>query len=228
MVDLFSPKGRTAGDIASDRIAALGIPSSDLTPAVTIAVTALLEKLERTDRELNQARETLQEMESLVDVDCLAPIPNRRAFQRRMGWAISMNRRYGHPSSVLFFDLNNLKQINDTYGHAAGDAVIKHVAQRLKSAIRESDFLARLGGDEFAVILYYVGQEAAETKANDMARSVSQSPFFWNGRALELSVAVGAYAIRPGDDAESAVSAADAAMYVNKRRMKELLAQVQA
>src|SRR5579884_1167425 len=86
----------------SERLSMLGIPENEMTPAVNLAISALLEKLDDLNRELSRTKESLAEIERLVDVDCLAPIPNRRAFMRRLSWAITMHERYGHPSSILY------------------------------------------------------------------------------------------------------------------------------
>src|SRR6185295_3818627 len=102
-----------------EQVAVLGIPQKEMTPSVNLAVSALLEKLDDVTRELQRTKEALSEIERMVDVDVVAPIPNRRAFMRRLTWAITMQARYGHPSTILYFDLNNFKQINDEYGHAA-------------------------------------------------------------------------------------------------------------
>ena len=78
---------------------------------------------------------------------------NRRAFAREVSRFVSFAARYGTPATLLYLDLNNFKTVNDTYGHAAGDAVLRHFASLMTRQIRESDVLARLGGDEFGVIL---------------------------------------------------------------------------
>ncbi len=204
----------------SERVALLGIPAQEMTPSVTFAVSALMEKLDDVNRELTRTRESLAEIEQLVDVDCVAPIPNRRAFLRRLSWAITMHGRYGHPSAILYFDLNDFKQINDAYGHAAGDLAIRHISQLLSTTMRESDFLARIGGDEFAVIMYYADEDAARNRGAKIAEKLKQTPFTFNGKQLQVTTAFGYYAIRNGDDAESALAAADMSMYVDKRRAK--------
>lgn len=197
-----------------------GISKNELTPSVSLVMSALLERVQDLGREHRHTKERLSELESLVDVDCLVPIPNRRAFMRRLNWAISMHDRYGHPSSILFVDLNNLKQVNDGYGHAAGDAAIKHVAELLVKHFRESDFIARLGGDEFGIILYYADEEEAQQKGHFLARTIMQESLVWGAATLSLSVAVGAHSIRRGETAEAALAAADMAMYMDKKRMK--------
>jgi diguanylate cyclase (GGDEF)-like protein len=204
----------------SERLQMLGIPDAAMTPEVSLAVSALLEKLDDVNRELSRTKDSLAEIERLVDVDCLAPIPNRRAFMRRLSWAITMHERYAHPTTVLYFDINDFKQINDQYGHAAGDIAIRHVSQLLSSGMRESDFLARIGGDEFAVIMYYATEEAARKRGAKIAEKLLKTPFVFNGKPVTISTAYGCYSVRAGDDAESSLSAADMAMYVDKRRGK--------
>lgn len=204
----------------SERMAMLGIPDREMTDSVKLAVSALLEKLDDTNRELSRTKETLSEMEQLVDVDCVAPIPNRRAFMRRLSWAITMHERYSHPSTILYFDINDFKEINDTHGHAAGDLAIRHISQLLASSMRESDFLARIGGDEFAIIMYYADENAAKKRGEIISDKVKNTPFVFAGKKLHLSTAYGYYTVHNGDDAEACLAAADMSMYVDKRRSK--------
>lgn len=204
----------------SERLLVLGIPEVEMTPAVSLAVSALIEKLDDVNRELSRTKESLAEIERLVDVDCLAPIPNRRAFMRRLSWAITMHERYGHHSTILYFDINEFKEINDQYGHAAGDLAIRHISQLLTNTMRESDFLARIGGDEFAVIMYYANEEAARKRGAKISDKLQKTPFIFNGKPIHVTAAFGCYAIRSGDDAEAALAAADMSMYVDKRRTK--------
>lgn len=212
--------------LLEERLQTLGIPEEEMTDNVRLVVSALLEKLDDVNRDLSRTKENLAEIERLVDVDCVAPIANRRAFMRRLSWAITMYERYGHPSTILYFDLNDFKVINDTHGHAAGDLAIIHVSQILSTIMRESDFLARIGGDEFAVIMYYANEEAAKQRGKKIAEKLQSTPFIFNGSQLYVSASYGYYLVRAGDDAESALSAADMSMYVDKRRRKGVFAKV--
>lgn len=211
-----------------EQLQMLGIPTEEITPAVGFAISALLEKVDDLNRELSRTKENLAEIERLVDVDCVAPIPNRRAFMRRLAWAIAMHERYNHPSAILYFDINDFKNINDTMGHAAGDLAIRHVSQMLSSTLRESDFIARIGGDEFAIIMYYANEEAAKRRGKKISEKLASTPFVFNGTPLTLSAAYGYYSVRQGDDAEGALAAADMSMYVDKRRGKALLAEAKS
>ncbi len=203
-----------------ERISLLGIPEAEMTENVRIAVSALLEKIDDINSDLEVTKESLADMEKLVDVDCIAPIPNRRAFMRRLNWAINMYQRYGHPSSVLYLDLNDFKQINDQYGHSVGDLTIRHIAQLLTSAMRESDFLARIGGDEFAIIMHHASQQAAEKRVRIILEKLKATPIYVDGKTIPVSASCGVYSIKEGDDAEKCLSAADIAMYDDKRRSK--------
>ncbi|MEZ5692052.1 MAG: GGDEF domain-containing protein [Rickettsiales bacterium] len=216
-VKKLSPSRR---NILAQRIESLGIPAEEITDNVRLVISALLEKMDDLSRDLSRTKENLSEIERLVDVDCVAPIANRRAFMRRLSWAINMQERYGHPSTILYFDLDDFKAINDDYGHAAGDLAIIHVAQILSSIMRDSDFLARIGGDEFAVIMYYADESSAKSRGKKIAEKLSGTPFIFNGTQLYVKTSYGCYSVRSGDDAESALSSADMSMYVDKRRKK--------
>ena len=127
---------------------------------------------EAMQRELEDARAKIAQLERLADEDSLAPIANRRAFVRELSRMIAFTRRYGPPSSVIYFDVNGMKQINDTHGHPAGDAALRHVAEILSKNVRESDIVGRLGGDEFGVILAQTSQEQANAKAVALAQAI--------------------------------------------------------
>jgi diguanylate cyclase (GGDEF)-like protein len=225
----LTPLSETAAGVRksriAERLASLGISDDEMTPTVRLVVSALLEKLDDVNRDLSRTKENLSELERLVDVDCVAPIANRRAFMRRLSWAITMHERYSHPSTILYFDLNDFKTLNDTFGHAAGDLAIRHVSQMLAGSMRESDFLARIGGDEFAVIMYYANEEAAKMRGAKIVEKLSSTPFVFNGHHLGITASYGYYSVRSGDDAESALASADMSMYVDKRRIKAAIAK---
>ncbi len=198
----------------------LGIPKPEMTENVSVAVSVLLERIEDLTRELTNSRREFSELEQLVDVDCLAPVPNRRAFMRRLDWALSMLKRYGHPCSIIYFDLNGFKRINDEYSHAAGDEVIKAVSQVLNQSMRVSDFVARLGGDEFVVMLYHARIEAARRRAAVITRRIAEYPYTWKGAALNVSASYGVYEMSNADTSESALASADEAMFVHKKALQ--------
>ncbi len=214
--------------LLAERMKMLGIPQKEMTESVLLAVSALLEKLDDQAGELAQVKNNFAELERLADVDCLAPVPNRRAFLRRLNWAVAMHGRYGHPCTILYFDLNGFKNINDTYGHGAGDAAIRHVAKLLIDSSRGSDFVARLSGDEFAVIMYYAHFDTARERGRKIVRRLADSEFIWANKRLFLTAAFGAYEVKKGDDAETALANADKAMYLDKKRIHESVASIEA
>lgn len=140
---------------------------------------------------------------------------------RRLNWALTMHERYGHPSTILYFDINNFKYINDNYGHDAGDQAIRHISLCLSSAMRDSDFLARIGGDEFAVIMYYADAEAAQRRGAFITQKLAETPLMINGQSIVITSAYGYYELQGGDDVRSSLAAADMSMYSHKRSQKE-------
>jgi len=121
------------------------------------------------------------------------------------------------PASVVYFDVNNMKQINDVHGHPAGDAALRRIALVLRDNIRSSDIVGRLGGDEFGVILAQTDAAQAEAKAAALAGAIAAAPLPWGGTAIALSAAYGVHAFAGGDSPQQAIEAADRAMYEQKR-----------
>jgi diguanylate cyclase (GGDEF)-like protein len=203
-----------------DNVSVMGIPQSEVTPKVRDALMSLMAEVEQMRRELQVSRERLANLERLADRDPLIPIANRRAFVREMTRNMSLAERYGTPSSVVYIDVNDFKEINDTYGHSAGDEALKHVANLLLSSVRESDIVGRLGGDEFGVILDRADQSMAREKAEHLAQQITQSPMNYQGRSVPVHVAVGVYTFTGTEDVGHALAAADRDMYAQKKRMK--------
>lgn len=195
----------------------MGIPEAEFTPKVRAAILALMEEVDKLRREVQQSQARIAYLEQLADQDPLMPVGNRRAFVRELSRMMSFAERYQTPSSVIYFDVNGLKTINDTLGHAAGDAVLVEVAQVLVKNVRDSDFVGRLGGDEFGVILAYTDQATANEKAVALAAAIASRPVDWQGKLLNVSVSWGAHSFRGGGDAAGALDAADRAMYERKR-----------
>ena len=195
----------------------LGIPESEFTPRVRDAIMGLMNEVENLRRELSQTKARLDEVEKAADQDGLLPLLNRRAFVRELTRYIAFTGRYNTPASLIYFDLNHMKKTNDTHGHAAGDAVLAHFADVLQSHVRESDCVGRLGGDEFGVLLSHANQSQALKKADQLAAAVEASPTQWNGHAIPVSFAYGAFELKAGDNPDSAMARADQAMYAQKR-----------
>ncbi len=196
----------------------LGIPEDEFTPRVRHAIMTLMSEVDGLRRELQQTRVRLAEVEVAADQDQLLPLLNRRAFVRELNRAINFTGRYATAASLVYFDLDDFKSINDTYGHAAGDAVLSHFADTLLAHVRDSDVVGRLGGDEFGIILSHADQAQAHTKAGALAATLKASPPMWRGKAIQCGFSYGAFEIVGGENADNAMARADEAMYAHKRR----------
>jgi len=189
----------------------------ELSPELRAAVTGLVVERDRLREELAKARAKIASLERLADADALTPVINRRAFVRQLTRMIAFTHRYGVPASVVYFDVNSMKQINDSYGHPAGDAALRHIATVLRDNIRSSDIVGRLGGDEFGVILAQTDEEQAHAKAAALAEAIANSPLRWEGIDLPVSAAYGVHSFGGDDNPQRAIEAADRAMYEQKR-----------
>lgn len=173
-------------------------------------------EVEELRHQLEEARTRIGSLEKLVDEDPLMPVCNRRAFLRELTRMMAFAGRYGVPGGLVYFDVNNLKQINDSFGHAAGDAVLLQVATVLIESVRATDVVGRLGGDEFGVLLVRTDNALAEHKALELAALIESRPIRWHGQDLAISVAFGAHAFHGGENANVVLDAADRAMYRRK------------
>jgi len=195
----------------------LGIPEAEFTSSVRDAIMTLMGEVDALRRELQQTRQRLEEVERAADRDTLLPLLNRRAFVRELTRYIAFSARYGTPASLIYFDLNGFKQVNDTYGHAAGDSVLAHFADVLLSHVRESDVVGRLGGDEFGVILSHANDQQAHKKAATLADTLKGNPARWRNQVIPVGFSYGAFELLAGDNADAAIARADEAMYAQKR-----------
>ncbi len=222
-VEKASAPGAGAGQGAAplDIATIQGIPQSELTPRVRLALDVLMAEAQDLRSALSQAKKRIAYLENLADQDTLAPVLNRRAFVRELARMISFAERYDAPGSVLYFDIDGMKAINDRHGHGAGDLVVRQAAETLLGRLRGSDLVGRLGGDEFGVILTQADKDAALAKAQSLAQAIQATPVMWDGEPLNIKVSYGVYTFAGGEAVEDALDRADKAMYANKRRSGE-------
>jgi diguanylate cyclase (GGDEF)-like protein len=204
-----------------DSASVMGIPESEFTPKVRAAILSLLAEVDRMRRDLEDSRSRIAYLEKLADEDPLAPVANRRAFVRELSRMMSFADRYGTSSSLLFFDMDNMKAVNDVYGHPAGDAAIRYVAETLMANLRDSDTVGRLGGDEFGVILVGTDDAAAHQKGAQLAGAIEQGNFSWQGKPVQIGITFGAFSFSGGSDPSQILAEADRAMYVKKQADKK-------
>lgn len=200
-----------------DKTAFLGLTETDLTPAVQGAIKTLLTEVDDLRGEVSRLKGRLNEVEALADRDVLTPLLNRRAFVRELHRIGAFAARYGAPASLVYFDLDGFKSVNDRFGHAAGDAALREVADRLLANTRETDIVGRLGGDEFAVILVQADLETAQAKAETLRKVIEDVPVNLGDWSAPIRVSYGLRPVEPGSDPETALAEADAAMFVRKR-----------
>ena len=183
----------------------------------------------RLHAELSELRLKLIEMEMMADMDPLVPVLNRRAFMREINRAISVQNRYQIASTIIYFDLDNFKIINDIFGHQMGDSILRSVADIAQKSVRDCDVVARLGGDEFAILLFQSDAQLARVKAKNICEKIESASQILVTTAPskliditklnfdpKVSASWGVSQCLSNKDAEANLSLADQAMYEHK------------
>ena len=203
-----APKGtRPAKAPASPRLAAA--PPDDARRTVR-----------RLRSQLAKAQARIEELQASADIDFLLDIPNRRGFERELHRSIAYIKRYHASGALIVLDVDRLKPINDAFGHAAGDQVLKAVAAALSHHVRSSDVVGRLGGDEFALLLWNLSETDAKAKAAALEQAIDQLTFTFRGRSVSAGASAGVAILGPHAEAGRALEAADSAMYVRKAQRR--------
>jgi diguanylate cyclase (GGDEF)-like protein len=159
-------------------------------------------------------------LRNLAMLDPLTGLYNRRFAEQRLASEVSRSERKGHPLTVLTLDLNNFKEINDTYGHAAGDLVLQEFAAHLNKVIRGSDLAVRLGGDEFLVVLPECTVEQLEL----VVGRLGVLEVDWQGQKIPVTFSAGWKQYQPGERPEEMLASADKILYTRKRASKKMQA----
>ena len=206
-------------DDASNLVAFVGV-QNDITAKVLAQqeIANKIEELEAARRSLDAANAELQK---IAYFDPLTGLPTRRLFLDRLAGSMARSKRTGDMVAIAFMDLDGFKQVNDRFGHDAGDLALRQVAERMRGRLRETDTLARLGGDEFIVLLdTHVSQGILTSICDRIARTFS-APFTLADTSVHLGVSIGT-AFYPGDgeDMQSLMRFADTAMYRSKNEKR--------
>ncbi len=160
----------------------------------------------------------LEELRRRAETDSLTGILNRRRLMELAQREFNAARRYGHACAVLMFDIDHFKQVNDTHGHAAGDAVLVELAARCAATLREVDLFGRTGGEEFVIVMPHSGQEQAAQAAERLRRMVAERPFAGPELALGITVSIGVAGVTPlTPTLDKLLQAADQALYEAKQ-----------
>jgi diguanylate cyclase (GGDEF)-like protein len=208
-------QNRKGSNVAADNPDA----PKDAGPAVAPAAQ-LLAEIERLQRDLNRAERKIAELEARADIDPLLDILNRRGFERELARSLAYVKRYGTGAALMFIDLDGFKAVNDQYGHAAGDALLKAVAVELSAHVRASDVVARLGGDEFGVLMWNVDEAQAVAKATELEDIIARVRADYGPALLSVGASAGAVALLADATAAMIIDAADRTMYARKKGRK--------
>lgn len=225
----YGSVGERAIDKLPDSLAALnmlkekiGRNNVDRVIGTTVAMLNQTQmELERSRREIESLKAQISEWEKIATTDMLTGLKNRRGFDEAFARELDRARREHSTGGVLVvIDLDSFKAINDTFGHQAGDACLKCVAQALMQEIRESDVAARLGGDEFVMLLTDTSPELLLTRVQNIAWKLNHLSLMWDGTEIAVNGSVGMRPYRKGDTADDVFADADTNMYAAKSRSK--------
>jgi diguanylate cyclase (GGDEF)-like protein len=176
--------------------------------------------IRRLRTQLAQALVRIGELQASADTDFLLDIPNRRGFERELNRSIAYIKRYHASGALIVLDVDRLKPINDAFGHAAGDQVLKAVVTVLLRQVRSSDVVGRLGGDEFALLLWNLSETDAQAKALSLEQAIDRLTFVFRGRKVRAGASAGVAILGPHAEAGKALEQADSAMYVRKAQRR--------
>jgi diguanylate cyclase (GGDEF)-like protein len=176
--------------------------------------------IRRLRTQLARALARIEELEASADTDFLLDIPNRRGFERELNRSIAYIKRYHASGALIVLDVDRLKPINDAFGHAAGDQVLKAIVATLRCQVRSSDVIGRLGGDEFALLLWNLSETDARAKAASLEEAVDRLTFTFLGRTVRAGASAGVAVLGPHAEAGKALEEADSAMYVRKAQRR--------
>lgn len=167
------------------------------------------------------ARAAASTLEILAQQDPLTGLANRRLLTRRISAAMANARRNRTAMALIYLDLDGFKEVNDTAGHDTGDELLRQVARRLESVVREEDTVARIGGDEFMIALWHVANASDVTFVASKVVEVVSEPYSISGRPAKVTASVGVsvYPVN-GEDSEALIKSADTALYDAKRSGK--------
>jgi diguanylate cyclase (GGDEF)-like protein len=212
-----SKAGRGASGAASARSKPAKRQPASRPPAVPDDAKPAIRKLRA---QLARAQARIDELQAFADTDFLLDIPNRRGFERELNRSIAFIERYHARGALIVLDVDRLKPINDIYGHAAGDQVLKAVVGALLDQVRSSDLIGRLGGDEFALLLWNLSETDARAKAALLEESIDRLSFVFRGHTVTAGVSAGVALLGPHTEARRALEEADRAMYVRKAQRR--------
>ncbi len=216
-----------------------GVTKNDIKPKfhqmIANLTKSLVHKMQKNiaaqQKEIDDLKTSKAELEKLLTIDELTEISSRRSYEERFDLEIKRMKRNKSPLYLLISDIDDFKRINDIYGHKTGDAILKAVAQALKSSIRGIDFIARWGGEEFVVLCPETNEKGAVNVAEKLRKTVETHEFTANYKVsgeenvvkkerIHITISVGVVEVEDGEDVGTAFNKADKAMYEAKEKGK--------
>jgi diguanylate cyclase (GGDEF)-like protein len=176
--------------------------------------------IRRLKAQLAEAERRIEVLQGSADTDFLLDILNRRGFERELHRSIAYIKRYHASGALIVLDVDRLKPINDAFGHAAGDQVLKAIVAVLSRQVRSSDVIGRLGGDEFALLLWNLSETDAKAKAALLEQAIDKLAFVFRGSTITAGASAGVAILGPHAEAGKALEEADSAMYVRKAQRR--------
>lgn len=183
-------------------------------------VEILNDRLRTMENESDELKEKIAEEQQNAIRDALTGVANRLGWNKRIEYEYSRWRRYHSPLSIIVWDIDDFKKVNDTYGHKAGDKVLTKVAHILRDKIRNTDFLARFGGEEFITLLPEASLDDAIIAAEKLRKSIGDCEFHHGDKPVPITASAGVTEFKNGDTEESVFERADQFLYIAKRTGK--------
>lgn len=204
--------------ILQDRIQLIGAQQ-----ALLNQISIVTENLKSTEDEVSLFKGKLNHFNQQLQIDTLTQLYNRTALHERLSIEYKRWLRYQTPLCLAIIDIDYFKNINDQYGHLAGDKALKVIARTLHTAFRETDFVARFGGEEFVVLLPGITHEMVDIPLNKLRQTVKNIPFRFKENEISITISIGATSFRQGDRISDVLDRADKALYQAKNNGRDRL-----
>ena len=185
-------------------------------PEINTTLQLALLAMEEAEKRIKRQETRIKQLESLSVTDELTQLLNRRGFLQQFQFSLSISRRNNTGGSLMILDLDKFKQINDTYGHLAGDEVLENVGTAISTVVRESDIVGRIGGDEFSILMPGASPVTVTKRISQIRSAISEVKFSWNHKNLIISGSIGRCDYLGNENEQEILNFADTSMYKQK------------
>lgn len=185
---------------------------------LTEKLEQMQQKIVLMEQQAQHAEKLLAEQRRLAMVDTLTQLPNRAAYEERLAFEFNRWNRYKSPLTMVVSDIDFFKKINDTYGHQAGDKVLRLIAKTISQRLRKTDFIARFGGEEFVCLLPETDNQKAFSVMEVIRKVIAGAPFKFNDQPVKVTISFGIAQFKEGETADQVFDRADKALYMAKEQ----------